>query len=53
MKKIFTKEVAANAIFTFAVVMVALAVNEKFVKPRLQASNGAAPAPVAPASEEV
>lgn len=59
MKKIFTKEMMTNALVTLGVVMVALAVHEKLVKPRLNggatASNGnttPAPAETAPAVEE-
>jgi hypothetical protein len=49
MKKIFTKEMAGNAILMFGVVIVALAVNEKFIKPRISGGNGMASTP-APAS---
>lgn len=58
MKKIFTKEMMTNALVTLGVVMVALAVHEKLVKPKLAGmSNDNAPAPapvvsVAPAVEE-
>jgi len=42
LKKIFTKEMATNAVVTLGVVLIALAVNEKFIKPRM---NGGASAP--------
>lgn len=51
MKKIFTKEMMTNALVTLGVVMVALAVHEKLVKPRLaggSSDTGSAPAPIAP-----
>ena len=50
MKKIFTKEMMTNALVTLGVVMVALAVHEKLVKPKLaggSSDNGSTPAPVA------
>lgn len=54
LKKIFTKEMATNAVVTLGVVLVALAINEKFIKPRM---NGGASAPTptptpAPASSD-
>jgi hypothetical protein len=58
MKKIFTKEMMTNALVTLGVVMVALAVHEKMVKPRLNAGSnggsngGSAPAPAPVVDEE-
>jgi len=40
LKDIFTKEMMTNAVVTLAVVMVGLAVHDKFVRPRISASNG-------------
>ncbi len=54
LKDIFTKEVMANAVVTLAVVMVGLAVHDKFVKP-MMSSAPITPAPSpspAPAVEE-
>jgi hypothetical protein len=49
MKKIFTKEMATNAVVTLAVVLVGLAINEKFIKPRLNGGGGdSAQAPIVP-----
>jgi len=55
LKDIFTKEVMANAVVTLAVVMVGLAVHDKFVKPMMSSSAPITPAPSpspAPAVEE-
>lgn len=41
MKNLFTKEMMGNAVMTLAVVMVALAVHDKVVRPRL--NGGSAP----------
>lgn len=51
LKDIFTKEMMTNAVVTLAVVMVGLAVHDKFVRPRMMANNdgGSTPSP-APAS---
>lgn len=40
LKNIFTKEMITNAVVTLGVVMVGLAVHDKFVRPRIMASNG-------------
>lgn len=52
MKKIFTKEMAVNSIVTLAVVLVALAVNEKFIKPKMASGNdlSSTPAPKTPSA---
>jgi predicted PurR-regulated permease PerM len=58
LKDIFTKEMMTNAVVTLAVVMVGLAVHDKFVRPKMMGSNGGstpspAPAPApAPAMDE-
>ena len=39
LKDIFTKEMMINAVVTLGVVMVGLAVHDKFVRPRMMASN--------------
>ena len=49
-KDIFTKEVMANAVVTLAVVMIGLAVHDKFVKPMMSTP---APLPPAPAPSPV
>ena len=47
LKNIFTKEMLTNAVVTLGVVMIGLAVHDKFVRPRIMASNngGATPSP--------
>lgn len=54
LKKIFTKEMMINAGVTLVVVLGALAINEKFIKPRLNAGNDtpAPTPPVAPSLDE-
>jgi hypothetical protein len=47
LKKIFTKEMATNAVVTLGVVLVALAINEKFIKPTMNAG-ASAPTPTPP-----
>ena len=46
LKNIFTKEMGVNALVTLGVVMVALAVHDKFVSPRLKGSTDTAPSQV-------
>lgn len=58
LKDIFTKEVMANAVVTLAVVMVGLAVHDKFVRPKMMgsgsANGGSTPSPApAPAPAEM
>lgn len=57
LKNIFTKEMMTNAVVTLAVVMVGLAVHDRFVRPRISgsANGGSTPSPApapAPVSEE-
>jgi len=58
LKDIFTKEMMTNAVVTLGMIMIGLAVHDKFVRPRISASNGGstpspAPAPApAPAMDE-
>jgi len=49
LKNIFTKEMISNAVVTLAVVMVALAVHDRFVAPRLKGNGGTATPPIDPA----
>jgi hypothetical protein len=45
LKNIFTKEMMTNAVVTLAVVMVGLAVHDRFVSPRLKGNSGTTPSP--------
>lgn len=49
LKNIFTKEMMTNAVVTLAVVMVALAVHDRFVNPRLKGNGGTTTPPIDPA----
>lgn len=61
LKDIFTKEMLTNAVVTLGVLMIGLAVHDKFVRPRIMASNNGgstpspapAPAPAQPMDAEV
>jgi hypothetical protein len=53
MKKIFTKEMLTNAVVTLGVVMIALAVHEKYVAPMLKGTaTGGGSAPTTTPSAE-
>ena len=45
LKDIFTKEMMINAVVTLGVVMVGLAVHDKFVRPRMISNNDSTPSP--------
>lgn len=58
LKKIFTKEMVTNAVVTLGVVMIGLAVHDRFVRPeiqkRMKSANGGdtKPSPSTPASTD-